>query len=403
MAELPLEGLKVLDLTWVVAGPAMGRTLADYGATVVRVESSVRVDVARQMGPFPQGAMDVQHSALYDTYNAGKLGLALDLNRPEGREIVRDLALWADVLLESFAPGQMARWGLEPDRLRVANPGLIGVSSSLMGQTGPFAAFAGFGNVGAAVAGFQAIVGREGAQPVGPFGPYTDYVAPRFGLPTLLAALEHRRTTGEGCWIDIAQAEAAIQFLAPEVAAAAAGGEVARAMGNRDRQYAPHGVFRCTGEDSWVAIAVRTDAEWRALAERLGPDAQDPALATAQGRKSAEDRLEALVEAWTGARTAQAVEAELQGLGIAAHRVANTAEVVGDPHLAARGHFVRLPHSLGGAESVFDATRYRLSETPAEYRMPAPSFGRDLRRVLVDFLGYDAERVNALEASGLFR
>ncbi len=398
----PLEGLKVLDLAWVVAGPALGRVLADFGATVVRVESSVRIETARLMGPFPGGQPDPQRCALYDTYNTGKLGLALDLSRPEGQAVVRDLAVWADVLVESFVPGQLARWGLSPDSLSAANPRLIGVSTSLMGQTGPASTLGGYGNVGAAMAGYQAIVGREGRTPIGPYGPYTDFIGPRFGLVALLAALDHRRVTGEGCWLDISQAEAGIQFLAPQVADTAATGRVATAVGNRDPQFAPHGVFACAGQDRWVAIAVRDDAEWSRLAGLIGGETVDDAFSTLAGRKANEDRLEALVEAWTRTRDVAAIERHLQALAIPVHRAADSADMVADPQLIARGHFVRLSHPLGG-DSVIEASRFTLSETPAQYRRAAPHFGRDAREVLNDFLGYDEAKVAALDAAGVLR
>jgi len=398
----PLAGLKVLDLAWVVAGPALGRALADFGATVVRVESSVRIETARVMGPYPGGVIDPQRCALYDTYNVGKLGLALDLAHPEGQGVVRDLARWADVLVESFAPGQMARWGLSPDSLRAANSGLVGVSTSLMGQTGPSASFSGYGNVGAAMAGYQGLVGHRDVTPIGPYGPYTDFIGPRYGLVSLLAALDRRRRTGEGCWLDISQAEAGIQFLAPQVADAAATGRIAGAIGNRDPQFAPHGVFRCAGEDEWVAVVAQGDAEWARLAARIGGEALDGAFATLAGRKAAEDRLETIVEGWTGAREVATVETELQTLGVAAHRAACSADMVADPQLIARGHFVRLPHPLGG-DSVIEASRFALSETTASYDRAAPHFGRDAREVLIDILGYDEARMAALGAAGVLR
>ena len=398
----PLEGLKVLDLAWVVAGPALGRALADFGATVVRVESSVRIETARLMGPFPGGQPDPQRCALYDTYNTGKLGLALDLARPEGQAVIRDLALWADVLVESFVPGQMARWGLSADSLRAANPRLIGVSTSLMGQTGPASTLGGYGNVGAAMAGYQAIVGREGQTPIGPYGPYTDFIGPRFGLVSLLAAIDHRRITGEGSWLDISQAEAGIQFLAPQVADAADTGRVATAMGNRDPQFAPHGVFACTGEDRWVAIAVCNDTEWSKLAGLIGGEALDGAFSTLTGRKANEDRLETLIEAWTQTREVAAIERDLQALAIPVHRAADSADMLADPQLVARGHFVRLPHPLGG-DSVIEASRFALSETPAQYLRAAPHFGRDAREVLTGILGYDEAKVAALDAAGVLR
>lgn len=397
-----LGDLKVLDLAWVVAGPAIGRVLADYGARVVRVESSLRVETARLMGPYPGGRPDPQRCALYDTYNTGKLGLALDLREERARDVVRDLARWADVLVESFAPGQMARWGLSPETLRAANPRLVGVSTSLLGQTGPLRTFAGFGNMGAAIAGFQGIVGREGALPVGPFGPYTDFVGPRFGLVALLAALEHRRRTGEGCWLDVSQAEAGIQFLAAEVAQGAATGRFPPAAGNRDPQFAPHGVFACSGDDDWIAIAVRDDAEWARLAGLIGGDALDAAFATLAGRKADEERLETIVERWTRKRSAEDLEQTLQALGVPAHKAAASADVIADPQLAARGAILAMPHPLGG-ESVFDASRYQLSETPAEYVRAAPHFGRDAAEVLRTILGYDDARIAELEDAGVLR
>ncbi len=402
MTDRPLGGLKVLDLAWVVAGPAIGRTLADYGATVVRVESSQRIEAARLIGPYLDGKVDPQRCALYDTYNTGKLGLTLDLSSDAGRDVLRDLARWADVLVESFAPGQMARWGLDPQTLLAANPRLIGVSTSLMGQTGPMKSFAGFGNLGAAIAGYQGLAGGEGVLPIGPFGPYTDYVGPRFALVALLAALDRRRHSGEGCWLDISQAEAGIQFIAAAVTHGAATGQAAKAVGNRDPQFAPHGVYRCAGADDWVAIVARSDREWARLAALIGGGATDPRWATLAARKADEPAVDRIVEDWTRSRSALDVERAVQGIGVPAHKAASTADIVADPQLAARGHFQRLPHPLGG-ESVFDASRYRLSDTPAQYDRPAPHFGRDTQQVLSELLGYAPEQIERLQAAKVLR
>jgi crotonobetainyl-CoA:carnitine CoA-transferase CaiB-like acyl-CoA transferase len=401
MSPAPFEGLKVLDLAWVVAGPLIGRTLADFGATVVRVESSRRVETARLMGPFPGGKVDVQQSTLFENCNANKLGLALDLSKDEARTVALDLAAWADVVIESFMPGQMARFGLDYERLKAANPGLVMVSTALMGQTGPHALFSGYGNIGAALAGFQMIVGNPGELPVGPFGPYTDYVGPRFSLVTLLAALDHRRRTGEGCLIDVAQAEAGIQFLAPQIADYCATGRIATAQGNRDPAFAPHGVFRTSGEDQWVAIVARDDQEWRRLADLIGGStlADDPRFVTLDDRKANEDALEAVIGAWARGRDAYWIEGELQALRIPAHVVASSEDFVHDPQLLARDHFVRLPHPLMG-ESVVETTRHRLSETPAVFQRSAPTFGRDNDHVLREILGYDEARIATLTQAG---
>lgn len=398
----PLAGLKVLDLAWVVAGPLIGRSLADYGATVVRIDSSRRVETARLMGPFPGGAMDVQQSTLYENCNAGKFGLALDLRTEAARDVVRDLAAWADIAVESFTPGQMAKWGLDYPSLAARNPGLIMVSTSLMGQTGPYARYSGYGNHGAAIAGFQNIVGPPGGEPVGPFGPYTDFVAPRFGLVATLAALDHRRRTGQGCHLDVSQSEAGIQFLAPQIADYAVTGRVQACAGNRDEAMAPHGVFPAAGWDSWVAIAVRSDAEWRALGELIGGPAlaDDPRFRTLADRKANEDQLEALVAAWVAERPAAEVEAALQLRGVPAHLAVASEDFMRDPQLLARGHFVRLPHPLMG-EAVIEASHYRMSATPAEYPRAAPVYGRDNDHVLSEILGYGPERIEALRAAGV--
>ena len=404
-----MAGLKVLDLAWVVAGPLVGRALADFGATVVRVESSQRIETARMMGPFPGGTVNPQQSGLFENCNAGKLGLTLDLSRDGGRAVVRDLVRdWADVVVESFSPGQMADWGLGYPALSQLKPGLVMLSTSLMGQSGPWSAFAGFGNLGAAIAGYQGIVGWPDALPIGPFGPYTDFVAPRFGLVCLLAALDHRRRTGEGCWLDLSQAEAGIQFLAPSIAQTAANGIEPTAVGNRDAQMAPHGVFACAtppGDDPhWVAIAVRNDREWQRLAELIaGPGlANDPGFASLAARQANEVALEALVNAWTTPQTAAQVEQALLAIGVPVHKAASSADMAVDPQLTHRHHFIELQHALMG-ECTVENARYLLSDTPAATPRSAPTFGRDAPQVLRDFAGYSAEKIAALADAGLLR
>ncbi|MBV9841270.1 MAG: CoA transferase [Sphingomonadaceae bacterium] len=398
----PLAGLKVLDLAWVVAGPMIGRVLADAGATVIRIESSQRIETARIMGPFPNGDFDPQRSASYENCNAGKLGMTLDLSSSEGRDVALDLARWADVLVESFAPGQMAKWGLGYDVLSESNPRLIMVSTSLMGQSGPLSKLAGFGNVGAALSGYKSLVGFPDGELIGPFGPYTDYVGPRYATAALLAALAERDRTGDGAWLDISQVEAGIQFLGAEFADYFASGRVAVATGNRVDDMAPHGVFPAAGEDRWVAIAVRSDAEWSRLAAMIQGEALDERYRTLQGRKADEDALEALVSRWTLDQEAQPIEDRLQAERIPAHVVADTHDMMNDPQLAHLGHFVRLPHPLGG-DSIIEASRFQLSDTRVEPTLAAPSFGRDIDHVLGDILGYSEERIASLRATDVLK
>jgi crotonobetainyl-CoA:carnitine CoA-transferase CaiB-like acyl-CoA transferase len=408
--RLPLQGVKVVDFSWVVAGPVIGRALADFGATVVRVESSTRIETARFMQPFHGGEPGPENSALYGTWNAGKLGLALDLRSDQGRAVARDLADWADIVIESFSPGLMSRWSLDYETLRAGHPGLIMLSTSINGQTGPWAPLAGYGNIGAALSGFQAIVGWPDRPPFGPFGPYTDYLGPRFALATLLGALARRDATGEGCYLDVSQVEAGVWFQAPEIARNADSGAIIERTGNADREHAPHGVFPVLPDEHafqgrrYVAIAVTSDQEWRTLAAAIGrPDLLDDAeLASVTGRLARAAELEAAVADWTSTRHAPDVEATLQNAGVPAHVSATSADFCTDPQLAHRGHLVRLSHPLHGQTTV-EGPRYLLSDTPGVVRRAAPTFGQDNLTVLRDLLHYDDEQIKTLNDDGVLR
>ena len=378
---LPLAGLRVLDFTWAIAGPTITRTLADYGATVVKIEGAAHPDACRTTRPFLNGRFGSERSAIFHSMNAGKLQLGLDLTKPEAREVVLDLVRWADVVLESFAPGVMTRLGFDYATLSAANPRLIMLSTSLLGQSGPLAKLAGFGNLGAAFSGIWELVGWPDRAPSGPFAAYTDYVAPRFSLCALLAALEHRRRTGEGQFLDVSQAEAALHFIAPVIAEASATGRNATRAGNADAAFALHGVFPCAGNERWIAIAARTDAEWRAAASVLGCDASAPneaAVTLASARCEASELAE-----------------KLQAAGVPAHALQASADLAADPQLALRGHILPITHPTAGASAI-ESSRIRLSRTPARVFTRAPALGADNEQVLRELLGYDDERIAAL-------
>jgi crotonobetainyl-CoA:carnitine CoA-transferase CaiB-like acyl-CoA transferase len=405
----PLEGLKVVDFSWVVAGPLIGRALADFGATVIRVESSGRIETARFMQPYVNGEPSAESSALYGTCNAGKLGMTLNLNSGQGRDLARKLAGWADVVIESFSPGRMANWGLDYETLRRDNPGLVMLSTSINGQYGPHAQLAGYGNVGAALSGFQFITGWPDRAPIGPFGPYTDYVGPRFSLAALLAALRHRDRTGEGCYLDVAQVEAGIWLQAPEVADCAANGTIATRLGDADREFAPHGVFKCrpdagSGEDRYVAVVVTDEAEWASLADTIGrPDLRDDArFGSAAGRIKHAAAIESAINEWTATHDVEAAEAILQQAGVPAHRSSNSRDLAEDPQIAHRGHFVRLSHPTLG-QTVVEGPRYLLSDTPGTPRRAAPTFGQDNEHILTTLLGLDAAQIKQLTDEGVLQ
>jgi crotonobetainyl-CoA:carnitine CoA-transferase CaiB-like acyl-CoA transferase len=399
--KLPLAGVKVLDFMWVLAGPGITRVLADYGATIIRIESTSRTDPVRTVGPFQNGRSGAESSGLWANNNAGKYGITLDLSTAGAREIVLDLVRWADVVCESFSPKAMRAWGLDYESLRSVKPDLIMLSSCLMGQSGPLSRFAGFGNLAAALCGFYNLVGWPDRLPSGPFSAYTDYIAPRFGACALMAALIHKKLTGEGQYIDQAQAESALQFLSLPIVDFSANQRRYQPVANRDLYHAPHGVYAAAGDDRWIAIACRNDDQWRDLCQLMGMAqlADDARFNTMAARQANGEELDRLINQWT--RTMEAPEAErrLQACGIPAHVVQNAHDLYDDQQLHHRKHFVQVPHPELGKTWV-ENSRFRLSRTPAQVKRAAPTLGEHNQYVLEQILGYDQDRIAELVGAG---
>jgi crotonobetainyl-CoA:carnitine CoA-transferase CaiB-like acyl-CoA transferase len=378
---LPLSGLKVIDLTWVFAGPLATRVLADFGAAVVKIEGPGHPDASRGGGGAIKGDLSLEGSVAFAHFNAGKQSLSLDLTTPEGRDVLRELVAWADVLVESFTPGVMDAWGLGHEALLALNPRLIMLSTSLMGQTGPLSSFAGFGNLAGAITGFYELTGWPDRAPAGPFLAYTDYVAPKYTLCALLAALDWRRRTGCGQYLDLSQAEASIHFLAPAVLDHTVNGAEPTRMGNDDAFLHPHGVFACTGDDAWVAIACEDDGQRAALAAVVG---------SLDG---------AAIEAWTADRTPAEVELALQSVGVPVHGVQNSHACWTDPQLVHRHHYRTVEHTVHGS-CVIEGPRVVLSRTPGLVRRAGPAMGEHNDHVLREVLGYDDDRITELVIAG---
>ena len=375
----PLSDLKMLDLMWVMAGPAGTRALCDFGIDTVRVESSTRIDTARTLQPFINDeATQVEGSAMFHNMNAGKRMITVDPANPEGRELILDLVRWADVVTESFTPRAMRGWDLTWETIHEVNPRAIMMSSCLMGQSGPLAEFAGFGNLAAAFAGFTPLCGWPDRSPAGPFGAYTDYVAPRFASAALLAALDERERTGRGQYIDISQMEAAIHFLTPAFLQYRLTGQTWQANGNSDPDMSPHGVYPCAGGDRWVAVACRNDNDRAAMETVLDGAALDE---------------------WIAARSPEAAMEALLAAGVPAHAVQDSAACFADPQLQHRNHFAELSHPTQD-RSVVEAARIVFDRTPAGRPQIAPTMGADNDSVLRDLLGYSDERIVELVASG---
>jgi len=396
----PLAGLKVCDFSWVYAAPAATRVLADWGATVVKVESSKYLDALRTGQPYKDGVVGPERSANFCNVNVGKLGITLDLGTPEGREVALKLATWADVVVENFSPKAMRSWGLDFETLRARNPGLIMLSTCLSGSSGPQADLAGFGTMGAALAGFHEFTGWPDRPPAGPFLAYTDYVSPKFVAASILAALDHRRRTGQGQHVDLSQGEAALHFLAPLLLDHTVNQRLRTRDGNNSEECAPHGVFPCAGEDRWIAIACATGEQWTGLSAAAGQDwAADERFASFARRYANRNALEALIAAWTSANEVGELEELLQAHGVPAHRVSAAVDVLADPQLQARGHFMQVDQPEVGTVLV-ETPRFRLSRHEFVRGQPAPTLGQHNEDVLREILGFTDDELAALAVAG---
>ena len=393
----PLAGVKVLDFMWSLAGPSITRVIADYGATVVRIESSRRIEMGRTLNPFWQGKTDPEGSGVFLNFNAGKLGMCLDLNADEGREVALDLVRWADVVTESYSPRAMGRWGLDYESLRAVNPEIVMLSSSLAGHVGPLSSFAGFGNLASAMAGFFHTTGWPDRTCVGPYGGYTDYLSPRFAIAALMAGLHRRRTTGEGCYLDFSQTEATMWTLGPAFAEFEVNGRIWERAGNADRNHAPNSVLPTAGDDRWIAIVCTSDDQWRRLCTIAGLDAELAALDTVT-RLARADELEAVLAQWTATRDGAQLAAELQAAGVPAHDLVDGIDIWNDDHLTERGHWAWVDHDQLGRIPI-EASRFVLSRTPAPPIQAAPTLGQHTFEILTEILGYDTDRVAELAAA----
>ncbi len=388
--SLPLEGLKVLDFGWILAGPYASRMLADYGATVVKVESASRPDLLRLLGPMYDIGTPPDNSASFASTAAGKQSLSIDLTNPSARAVILDLVRWADVVSESFAPGAMQRLGLDYETLRTIKPDLIMVSSSLFGQTGPYAAMPGFGTQGAAVAGLVLPTGYPDRAPCGPYGPFTDYVAPRYQFLATLAALEHRDRTGDGTYIDISQAETGLHAMAVALARASLVGTILDREANTDPTMRPHGIYPSAGVDEWIAIAARGTHDWRALCDVIHrPDLADAAPP---------DDIDNIISVWASELDALDTERLLQQSGVPAHHIVNSTTAPVDSHLVARGAFITT--RLGDRDVLVTSNGYHLQGAPARVGR-VPRLGEHSISVLRNHLGYPAARVDELLKAGV--
>ncbi|MDP6282424.1 MAG: CoA transferase [Acidimicrobiales bacterium] len=391
--DRPLEGLKVLDFSWVAAAPLSTKILAYWGAEVVRLESVTRPCLLRGALGHRDDVPDQENAIGWHAVNANKLSLAINLSKPEAKQVVLDLANWADVVVESFTPGTLESMGFGYEALKEINPGIIVLSSCVFGQTGPMKNFAGFGNLAAAVAGFYDITGWPDRGAAGPYMAYTDYTSPRFTTAALLAALDYRRRTGKGQYLDFSQAEAATHYLTPGILEYQTTGQMPTRAGNGDAEMVPHAVYPCVGEDQWCAIACENDDQWKSLCVEMRRD--DLADLNLQERSHQVEVIDETIAAWTQGQSPGGLQIRLQRHGITAHMVQDTGDCMNDPQLVHRDHFPWVPHPEA-RQVMVDGIPHHLSRSQGGFDWAGPTYGQHAMEILEGILGYDGERIAEL-------
>jgi benzylsuccinate CoA-transferase BbsF subunit len=345
--------------------------------------------------------MGWNRSQFFGDFNTSKLDLTLDLKHPDSAALLRKLAAWADLLVESYTPGVIARVGLDYETVRALNPKIVMLSTCLMGQTGPHKQLAGYGYHAGALAGFTEVTGWPTMPPAGPYQAYTDVITPRFLIPTMLSALDHARRTGEGQHIDLAQLEAGLQFLAPEILDYQVNGHVPTRLGNRGPDAVPQGAYPCAGNDQWCSIAVETETQWQALCRvLLAKDwLADEGMRSPEERASRHDELDARIGAWTQTREAREVMQTLQAVGVPAGVVQRSSDLLRDPQYHHRGFHQPLDHPEMG-RVPYSGHQWQIQGYESGPRWHAPVLGQHNYEVLSEILGLSDDEISELVASG---
>ena len=367
-ADSILHNIRILDFTWVLAGPYATRLLADFGAEVIKVYS-----------PATPEDDDVFTRGYYNTWNRNKLGITLNLNEPEGIALVKKLVNKCDAVVENYTPRVMANWGLDYVNLKKVKPDIIMVSMSMMGQKSPHKDYVGYGPTVQALSGMTALTSFPGEPPLGPGFSYADHIAGLYASLELLGALEKRRRTGEGQHIDISEV-----------------GVMKSLLKSRDTpKAAPNNVYPCQ-DNRWCAAAVFSEEEWRGLKRVLGNPAwtEEAKFATLKARRDNRAELDRLIAAWAREQKAEEVMSRLQENDVAAGIVQDAADLAKDPQLQARGFFVR-------GNDFTDASPIRMGRSGARYERPAPAPGQDNDYVYGKLLGLSADKIADLQVKGV--
>jgi benzylsuccinate CoA-transferase BbsF subunit len=399
-----LSGINVLDFGWALVGSLTGKHLADHGAQVIRVESITRLDATRSTRQVSVSKGNNPDDKPWFTHlNTSKYSIKLNIKHPRAREVLDKLIVWADVVNENFTPGTLAKLGYDYEYMRKLKPDIIMVSSSVYGQTGPLAREWGVDGTGGALSGYLELTGWPDRGPVGPSSPYGDVVLPFFNAMAIVAALDYRRRTGKGQYIDSSMFDVCTHQITPALLDWQINEHLQTRNGNRIPYAAPHGVFPCIGDDRWCAIAVFTDQEWESFCNVIGnlPWTKNIKFSTLKLRKESEDELEQLVAEWTIKHTAEEVMQTMQAAGVPAGIAQTTQDIIEfDPQLKEREFLIPLKHPVLG---VFGhpTPPFKLSKTKAQVST-SPRLGEHTEYICTQLLGMSDEQFINLLLEDLF-
>ncbi len=403
----PLEGVRIIEMGQLIAIPFAMKMLADMGAQVIRLESAGRLESYRSDSVYQNDISGEfwNKGANFYEQNRNKLGVTLDLSKPEGLQILKDLVSVADIFSENFTPRVIKNFGLEYEDLRKIKPDIIMVSSTGYGFYGPWNNYGATGPATEGAAGLAYQTGYVGGGPVMSEIPYTDYTSGEHTVFAVMAALMHRLRTGQGQFVDISQTQATSSTTPEVLMDFSANGRTNPRLGNQDAVMSPHGCYPCQGDDRWITIAVATDTEWQAVCRVLeqGGWATDSRFEDSLSRWKNRDDLDALIGPVTTSWDPHELMHALQKEGVAAGAVLDSKDLLFDPHLGERNFYEVVTHhdSTGIPPLPYASRPWKLSKTPAVKSQPAPLMGEHNTLVLSDLLGKTAEEMTALEEAGI--
>jgi len=400
MSGQALDGLRVIDLSYSYAGPYLTKLLADMGAEVIKIEACQRPELTRPLILAENDPKDEywNRAGYFNKGHRNKCAITLDLNNDRAKDIFKDLVKIADVVVEAYSPRVMFNFGLDYPVLKELKPDIIMLSLSGYGQTGPYRDYASFGTVMESMSGITELTGYPDGPPMKSGISYCDPIVGIIGAGLVLAALHYRRKTGKGQHIDLSMHEAGISLIGEVLMDFTMNRRVSSRTGNRHPSMAPHGCYRCRGEDVWITIAISSDQEWEKFCEAIGNPSwtKEERFTTTLGRWQNQEELNRLIEAWTSQHDHYEAMHILQGVGVIAGPVLTNKELLFDPHLKERGFFEVVDHPSVG-KRPYAGMAFKLSKTPGRIRTPAPLLGEHNQRILKEYLGLSKEEISKLE------